>query len=133
MIARFGVATGWGLLQRRLHACGELQRKHRARQRPLAASATATATAAGPVPRGAMLGRYQAGDCDPGCDVGDLPCEMPCDGSDISSAASKTCDLVGDVLSCDCDFSSAKRRRKGKRSPDDEAEPAPVPPVPPAP
>ena len=58
MIARFGLLAGVALLRRRLRLCGETYRR-----RPVVANPAL---------------HYQRGECDPGCDVGDCPCDCSC-------------------------------------------------------
>jgi len=102
VIARFGLARGLGLLQRRLELCGHVHRRVRS----------------SPPPHPHL--KYQRGFCDaPACDG---PCDLSCPGdADCISA-----DTALDIASCVCDpgdcWSSRRRRRRARTTEELDAE-----------
>lgn len=87
VIARFGLARGLGLLQRRFALCGHVHRR----------------TLPCPPPHPRL--KYQRGFCD-------APCDLPCDGhGDCLSA-----DTIADAASCATDAGDCGRpSRNGRR------------------
>ncbi|OYU25284.1 MAG: hypothetical protein CFE41_22090 [Burkholderiales bacterium PBB2] len=98
-IRRLGVWRGLGVLRLRLAACGDLHRRCQAEM----------AEVAGVAGSGRRPLAAQRGDCDCGCDLGDLGGCNSCDASDGSRIFSR---LIDGCSCCDCGCDGWGRDRK---------------------